>query len=88
MLTMELTAAQQRDVGRARALAAAIDGGRETITAYVLGAAERSYQATGMTLTDRRRELMTEDPYPEATGHAVATIRYLLEVIDDLVGAG
>jgi hypothetical protein len=63
-----LTPSQQRDVERARELLAAIDGGRETLTAHVVAVAEHLYQLTGLTLSDRRRESMTENPYPEATG--------------------
>jgi len=81
-----LTPIQQARVDDTRELLAALDGGRETTVAHALASYERVSQILGTPGTDRRRQLIAENPYPEALGHAMAQIRELLAVIDGLTG--
>jgi hypothetical protein len=82
----ELSGSQQADVTRARELVAAIDGGRDSLTARQVASYREVSRLMGQGPKPRREQLIAEDPYPEATGSAAATIRALLAIIDGLTG--
>ena len=87
MSAARLTPRQQRDVERARELLAAIDGGRDSLIAHQVATYREIRRLMGQEPEPRREQMIDEDPYPEATGTASATVRALLQVIDDLTGA-
>jgi hypothetical protein len=79
-----LTASQQRDVERAHELLAAIDGGRDSLIAHQVAAYREVQRLMNQQPQPRREQMITEDPYPETTGAATATIRALLTIIDGM----
>jgi hypothetical protein len=81
-----LTPSQQDDIRRAWELLAAIDGGTDSLAAHQVASYREVSRLIGQEPRPRREQMIAEDPYPEATGSAAATIRALLAVIDDLTG--
>jgi hypothetical protein len=86
MSAANLTSRQRNDVERARDLLAAIDGGRDSLIAHQLASYREVSRLMNQQPKPRREQMIAEDPYPEATGTASATIRALLTIIDGLTG--
>jgi hypothetical protein len=82
----QLTPSQQDDIERAHELLAAIDGGRDSLIAHQVAVYREIRRLMSQEPDPRREQMITEDPYPEATGTAAATIRALLAIISGLTG--